>query len=361
MKIGILTFHWASNHGAILQAYALQQYLCSINPEYDVQVIDYYPEKYDKSFKRIFKSLNPIAIKKNYNEYRKEKKIKDFRSKLNRTKRFYTTYELEKDIDLFDLVIVGSDQVWNEAFTLRGEGKITTIYYLPFVGKFRKISYAASFGYETMSTEIKEIVLPLLEKFDAISVREKSGQKLLKEVGVPSQVVCDPTLLLHKEEYQKICEGKCAEKFIAKYVLRKQTSETIQQIDKIIASSKDDKNVIDIEMTSIEKWLNLIKNASLLVTNSFHGVVFSLIFHTPFVVVLENSSRQGMNDRLLTLLSYVDLQDRIISNNTDMGLKDLKDIDWEYIDKSILSISEKSKDFLLYNCNLALDSFEECK
>ena len=311
----------------------------------EVVIIDYYPQKYDKNFKWLLKSLNPIAIKKKLREYRKETKLKSFRARLKKTNRFFSTAELHEELLDYDVLITGSDQVWNEAFTLRGEGKITKAYYLPFEKVKIRISYAASFGYSVMSEEIKSIIVPLLKSLSAISVREKSGQKMLEEIGIQSQLVCDPTLLLPAQEYEKLTKIEPQKPYIAKYILRRQDVETNVLIDAIIRMCRHDEPVIDIEMTAIDEWLSKIYNASMLITNSFHGVVFALIFHTPFWVFLENTTGKGMNDRLLTLLSSVNLQDRIV-RDVSMANGEDQPIDWNSVDNMIGIISADSKAFL---------------
>lgn len=349
MKIGIMTFHWATNHGAVIQAYALQKFLEESIEEAEVKIIDYYPSRYEKGYKSVFRSLNPSAIKKNYKEYRKDKLIKPFREKMPMTNHFADTEELKSYANDFDIVICGSDQIWNEFFTLHGEGKVTTAYYLSFCPKSKKIAYAASFGFDSMNDEIQKIITPLLIEFNAISVRENSAKEILSKIGIQSEKVCDPTFLLNKEHYVSLSNFRVKDNFIAKYILRKQTSKNNNLIESIIDVMHCNK-IIDIEMMTVENWLGAIKEAHYCITNSFHCTVFSIIFHTPFYVIAENGKGSGMNDRLITLLNDLQLTNRII--NSPYDIKHLEDIDWAVVDNKLNEILKASKSFIYKNCFL---------
>ena len=348
MKIGIITFHWATNHGAIIQAYALQKYLQDSHPNDDVQIIDYYPERYKKGLKSIFRSIHPAAIRKNYKEYQKDRLLQEFRNKLKKTEHYSTTEELNNHASDFDVVICGSDQVWNEFFTFHGEGRITTAYFLSFCPNSKKIAYAASFGFQHMKEEMQALVRPLLKEFFAVSVRETSGVKILEDMNIPCERVCDPTFLLNKTLYQKISQWNGKEKIIAKYILRKQSDAAELTIKTLISEVESDE-VVDLEMLSIENWLGAISRANCCITNSFHCSVFSILFHTPFYVIQEENHRSGMNDRLTTLLGELGLTERIIQPGNpipEMG----KAINWKQVEKNLEVLTARSKKFLLNNC-----------
>lgn len=350
MKIGILTFHWATNHGGILQAYSLQKYLSEAIPDSEVSIIDYWPSRYQKSVKRALHSRHVSAIVNNLKEIKKEKILAPFRSKIKKTYRYYSEKQLKDFPPQVDVLITGSDQIWNEFYTMKGEGGITTAYYLPFQPNARKISYAASFGLVAVKPEMEAVIRPHLEAFDAISVREQTGKAILDKMGISSVVVCDPTLLLKSGDFEDICQGNIKEEYIAKYILRAQTRDTLSIISRIEDAVSDNKKVIDIGLLSVEEWLGAIKNASCLVTNSFHGVVFALKFHTPFFVVTEKGNLNGMNDRFYTLLGVVGLEDRIVSDEDQINDKKSAYIDWESVDSRLDAYSESSKAFLLSNC-----------
>ena len=154
-KIGILTFHWATNYGAVLQAYALQNYLSLAG--FDTEVIDYRPGRV------LF--IQQITHLKNRSYHRKERALRQFRKKLRLSpETIYWSSKLKTILDKYDYVIAGSDQVWNPSFTLGAEGKPTLSYFFPECPlDTKRISYAASFGVEKVCEEyikyVNEVVL----------------------------------------------------------------------------------------------------------------------------------------------------------------------------------------------------------
>ena len=350
MKIGILTFHWATNHGGILQAYALQKYLTNAIPDSDVVIIDYWPARYQKNVKRALRSRRLSAIVNNLKDVKKEKILAPFRAKMKKTYRYYSQKQLQDFPPQVDVLISGSDQIWNEFYTMKGEGGVTTAYFLPFQPNAKHISYAASFGFASLKPEMEKIIKPCLEKFDAISVREQTGKAILDKIGVNSNVVCDPTLLLGRDDYLELCGGEICADYTAKYILRAQSAETITLIKGIEKTVGGSRKIVDISLFSIEEWLGAIKDAKCLVTNSFHGVVFALKFHTPFFVIGENRGLSGMNDRFNTLLSVVGLTDRFVSDINDVNAQIENKIDWDAVDQRLNDYSETGKQYLLNNC-----------
>lgn len=337
MKIGILTFHWGTNYGGVLQAYALQTFLK--NKGFEVEIINYAPHTFRDSFFKCFYSKNPFTIIDNLKNYRKERNIAKFRKKyLNVTERYYTPEQLIENPPLMDIYITGSDQVWNP-YGLKSNKKI---YFLPFgTENSIKIAYATSFGVTQYPDNLLKELKPLLEQFNAISVREKSGIEILQKAGFDKSVLMpDPTLLLSKNEYAKILEdnsqNNSSDCFF--YVLQK-NQVTINDIyehfkkdsqKRVVHSGKVKHSVL-----GIEDWLNCIKNSQLVVTNSFHGVIFSIIFNTPFIVVPIEGQLSGMNDRIITLLEKFDLMERIVEKYDEIKVDELahKKVIWKTVDK----------------------------
>lgn len=349
MKIGILTFHWGANHGAILQAYALSEYLRkSYNA--DVEIIDYYPRNLELSIKNALLQKRPSVIYRKLKELKKERVLRPFRQKLNLTRRYYTNDELKTDKIDYDYLICGSDQMWNPSFLLYGEKKITPVYYLNFeAGEAKKLAVSASFGCEMLSDDCIEIVRPLLYQFQGISVRENSGKNILNKIGViDAVVVSDPTALLSGEVYAEISkEGKaCAPHRVTKFILRKQSKANRKLIRKI-SDSVANEMPCDIEKLSIPDWLASIKESRLVITNSFHCVIMCLKLHTPFIVVQEDGKLAGMNDRFTTLLGELGLSDRVIKNETDIPV--LASIDFERVDDAMERYAETLKSFIKRN------------
>lgn len=333
MKIGILTFHWGTNYGGVLQAYALQTFLKQKGN--DVVIINYAPHTFRDSFYKCFYSKNPFTIIENLKNYWKEKNIAKFRKKhMKLTERYYLPEQLIENPPIMDIYIAGSDQIWNP-YGLKSNKKI---YFLPFGDEETiKLSYAASFGVTDYPENYLKEIKPLLNKFKAISVREKSGLDILKKAGILDSVLLpDPTLLLNKDDYLKLTDRKIQKKptdyFF--YVLQNK-QKTISDIYSYLKRNKNNKIVhtckIKNSVIGIEDWLYNIKNSKIVITNSFHGVVFSIIFETPFIVVPIEGRLKGMNDRIVTLLESYDLMDRIMwqYNPNTINILANKQIDWK--------------------------------
>lgn len=349
MKIGIITFHWGANHGAVLQVYALSQYLC-MKYHADVEIIDYQPKNLEYTVFNAIKQCRPRAIIQKLKENRKEQKIKKFRKRLKLSKRYYTNAELINSGACYDILITGSDQIWNPSFLRYGEGKTTPVYFLNFGNvNTKKISVSASFGCEKFPEECQKIVKPLLEQFQDISVREKTGKNILKNMQICSTVTADPTSLLSKECYLKLCcsDYRAEKKYISKMILRSQTKEVRKLIDAICASYEL-KNIKDIEYLTINEWLTAIRDSYIVITNSFHCVMMCLKLHTPFVVILEKGNMAGMNDRFTTLLEKFKLTDRIVNSIEDIKKVPVQ-INFQMIDIMMEKYTESLRVFLERN------------
>ena len=125
MKIGIMTFHWAANHGALLQTYALQKALTDLFPGSEVSVVDYKPARYDMTPKRAIRSRKLKVIRNNLRDIKKEQILAPFRNRFPKTYRYYSVEQLMRRPPDCDVFIAGSDQIWNESYTMNGEGKLT--------------------------------------------------------------------------------------------------------------------------------------------------------------------------------------------------------------------------------------------
>lgn len=345
MKIGTITFHWATNYGAVLQAYALQSHLRIKG--YETEIINYIPSKL--KVRRILSDIKNLNVKNLIKEYRinKFRKGNMYLSK----EKYYSNSELLQKGHAYDVYICGSDQVWNEWFLTSSEKDINLSYYLNFVKENKtRISYATSFGTERLSPKTKSIVKPELEKFKSIGLRENTGKEILGDLGMDSSLVVDPTLLLEKKEYINLIEKvKKKEKFeLFSYILH-ENQENAEQISSYIFEkyfdSRKDKKYHD-QPIGVDEWLYSLSTSKFVLTNSFHGVVFSLIFHKPFIVVPVKGSK--MNDRINTLLSAVKLKNRIIENFEKGTINELmaEKIDWESVDCKIKDLRRDSEQFL---------------
>ena len=349
-KIGILTFQYPENRnfGASLQSYACLNLMRKF--EKNVKLINYYKTDYNYSFKgKILLKLES----KNFIEYNKKF--------LNLTRKIISNENLNFLNKEFDTFVVGSDQVWRDKYL----NKQTKHYFFDFVdGNKKKIAYAASFGIDFWEGDKKltEEIKPLIKRFDAISVREESGIDICKETfGIDSAVcVLDPTLMISKEDYQPILDdwkdkSHLNKKYIAHMLL--DDDEKLRKESQNIANYlKADINYIKgkykkilwknyFSYNKVSQWLTYLKDAELVITDSFHCTVFSLIFHKKFVVVA-NPGR-GIA-RLETLLGKVGLQDRLftdIRNVMKSGILD-KEIDYTEVDKKLEVHRRYSMEFL---------------
>ncbi len=342
MKIGILTFHWATNYGAVLQAYALQEYL--IGCGHDVEIINYKPKVYDFSwmiFLRNPKAL--LSFRKEMKARKQEKLLSLFRKKLKLTTRHYTLNEIEQVSFDYDLIISGSDQILNPFFTINGEGKPTSSYYLSFTKNIeQKIGYAVSFGCVDYPEYAKQYAKQWINNFDKIGVRESTGLKILKSLGYKNDgiIVPDPTILMGKELFEEVTieTPKEASDYLCVYMLRRKIRVKGENIVYIDGNHKP---------LTMGQWLGYIKNARALITNSYHGVIMALFFHVPFVVDIEQKTGVGMNDRFVTLLQRLDLLERIFKSDSGTLMEIMrKPIHWEKVDVLLEQYSDIGRTFL---------------
>lgn len=351
MKIGILTFHWATNYGAVLQCYALQSYLKSLG--HDVKVINYKPRQYDDNVYTFLRFRKFLNISEYLNGRKKEKALARFRETyLHQTERVFSCSMISSIASQFDMIISGSDQVLNPSFLLSGEGKgkVTPTYFLGFPFSGKRIGYALSFGCVKYPEDACSIASKYIKNFDIVSVREKTGVDIVKVMGrEDAEVVPDPTLLMPSEFYKTIAdESKMLHRssyvysfFIRHIADRKLAVNNVFKNRRIIWNNEDGGY-------TMQDWLCKIMYADFVVTDSFHCVVMCLKFHTPFAVVTELEGNVGMNDRLYTILGNFDLSNHIIYRNQISQVGALIDdtIDWNSVDSKILE-NEK-----LVNCIL---------
>lgn len=353
LKILTITCHRSYNYGAILQAYALQQYILSKGVE--TEIIDYYPLYLREPRDEISKSKIKSIIWKIYRYpdfLRGEKVFGDFIKKYIRlTDACYRTYdELEKNAPYADYYFTGSDQVWN--FNM--ENGNDDSYFLGFVkDNFKKCSYAASMPVDEMTEIQKERFKLLLKDYYAISVRETTAKLMLETAGISDiATVLDPVYLLTAEQWRNLSyEFDKKEPYVLVYGFN--SNRQIISYAKNLAKRKKCKlyvinsMIIDYRIRgnrhfthiSPNLFISLFDNADYVVTNSFHGLAFSLIFQKEFYVF---SKTTGGNSRLLDMLELVNLKRRLITNNET----DCDNIDYRMVHNLLNKEIEKSKKFI---------------
>lgn len=368
-KVGTLTFHNCDNYGAVLQAYALQKVLLDMGM--DTEIINYSrnnlvdvsqmfktktlttlkgnPDKQLYSVKEFFE----MVFHGDGNSYDIHESFVKFRQKNFICSRPVNKKTIRKLENKYDYIIVGSDQVWN-----CGRVNLDTTYLLDFVSNDdKKISYAASFGINTVPKKYINTYKFLLSKFSRISVREEQGVNLVKKLtGKKAECVLDPTLLLDKNEWIKIADRNIGkhEHYILVYnlgesnrimeianKLSKQTGFKVRYVRK--QKSKTDSRVV--KGVSPEKWIGLFYNADYIITNSFHGVVFSINFNKNFYAVkAEDRIRKAMQSRLENILNKVKLTNRYISSYSEIDLKET--IPYKKVNSNINILREQSIAYL---------------
>ena len=341
MKIAIITFHWATNYGAVLQAFALQKYLSK--QEHYVEVIDYYPDKYRKNLLNAFRTKHPSAVPGRIKEIRKEKAVALFRIKtIIKTRHFNNSKKLNAISESFDCFICGSDQIWNPSFTQFGEGKPSFAYFLGFVSDNKIIaSYAGSFGVTRYPEHLIKAIGDKFKRFDFISVREKTAIDIIKECGINNAyLVPDPTLLLDYQDYLPFLVESVHDKpYIFSYMLHGmnliQDNETAQYL------KKSGYDIIEPNNYTVEQWLTAIYGAEIVITNSFHGIVFSILFRKKFVALTIKDS--GMNDRIHTLLDRLGLDDRLYKGTTTNFDSE---INWDDVHARLENFREEGYEYL---------------
>lgn len=354
MKIGILTQHFLLNYGGIIQNSALQQVLLKLGHDpltFEHDTCYSRTRWFLRSAKHVLKnhSLKGLPV---YPTYQGRIGNKNFIKFVLKNIRSVTVNDFTPDLTQkygLDAYVVGSDQVWRPAFNL---GPRLGNMFLDFAGDdVKKISYAASFGCKEWEyTEEQERMCgKLAKRFDAISVREASGVDLCKEhFGVDATLVLDPTLLLNKEDYGKVCHDvPKKEKHIFVYSLV--VSEGVLAVAEKVAEAmglsiivKQAGRKVKKEDT-IEDWLAEFRDADYVVTDSFHGMVFSIIFNKPFSIVMNPS---GGNDRYLSLLSQLGLMERIVSDELQPVFSA---IDWSDVNHRLTELRKASFEFLKTN------------
>ena len=220
----------------------------------------------------------------------------------------------------------------------------TLSYFLDFGNETTaRIAYAVSFGCENYPVEAAELVIPELKRFNAISVREKSGCKIIRNFGLKDpEIMPDPSLLLSSYDYDKLCDGMVSypNNFNFFYYIHN-NQQTIHEIETYFRAFFKER-VISTRSSkyatiSINQWLAFIKKAKTVVTNSFHGLVFSIIFKKNFIVIPVEGQLHGMNDRVYTLLNQLGLQNRLVDScskeKLNMALS--TQIDWDQVENRI--------------------------
>jgi hypothetical protein len=368
-SVGIITFHRAHNYGALLQCFALKKYIESLGhivniidywPDYHLSTYKFFPDFSKKSIKGKIKSIVLFVIGF-FKIYKRSKGYKDFiktHLDIETHISFKTANELSQ-LD-FDVVVYGSDQIWWRSTLPTFQG-----YDLVYWGQQpkkakRKITYAPSMGIINYDIEESNVLKKMLNNFDAISVRELIVKELIKsKLGIDTTLVLDPVFLIDKKYWEKFCNTnskpfEIKEKYIFFYHLKEnpQTGYLVENLAKYF-----DLRIIEIKgrvsplkrskrfMQTVDPigFVQLIRNASFVVSTSFHGTAFSIIFEKHFY-----ASGMGSNaERAKSLLKNLGIENRYIDNFNKPIFDDT--IDYEQVNIKLEKLKVISKDFLINN------------
>lgn len=370
MKIGIMTFHASNNCGSMLQAYALQKTLEN-KFKAEVEIINFSNEnqrdmyalfrKID-SFKdlrlNIVTGLFYTRFKTHYEDYREF--LKDY-LKLSKGD-YHTSDELKEIVQQYDILITGSDQVWNILCRDADDA-----YYLNFAQNVKKIAYAPSFGATNILKVAKNVekYKNYLEDFSALSCRENNGSKWIEElVGKEVPVLVDPTLLLDSEQWNCLIQNE--EESVLEdgnyifYYAFNYSEEVNKQVKMISEQLHMPVYILDVK-SWIKKaakfgfkvtrhsgpleFLRLIKNAALVVTTSFHGTVFSLIYHKKFWFI-DSKMHNKDDDRAYTLLHAVKMDDRMVKREEMGQVEVMQEVNYEEYENKIKQMKDKAINYL---------------
>ncbi len=371
MKIGILTHMVHYGVGGVLQNFALQTALRQLGHDPITLRASLFPQGLSRGFKqsRLYwflsfpikkmKGISPTFTEEQYKLICRDTE-KFIRENVKITELNYSSADFRESAEKLncEALIVGSDQIWRSKFAYVNDC------FLEFAQDLnvKKIAYAASFAidYWEFTPEQTKLFSSLAKKFDGISVREDSGVKLCKNnLGVNAELVLDPTFLLDKEQYMDTVEsvkephygGKLLSYILDKTPLKeavlavvkeKTGYEIISGMPKFGLSYDNIKRYPeDCIYPSITKWLRVLDDSEIVVTDSFHGTALSIIFNKPFFLVV-NKNRGA--ERFFSLLRMFGLEDRMVSNIDEINVN--KAIDWNSVNLKRNQMRQKSLSFL---------------
>lgn len=339
MKIGVITYWYSTeNYGQILQCFALQRFLRDMG--HSVFLIKYRPRSYTiphMRFRDFAFSVLKLLYLFNKDNLRMSLRFRQMSSRstdggtYRHFDKFINKYIMSTDCEYdqhslydcppeADIYITGSDQVWRMP---------DSCYFLDFVPKEKgRVAYAPSFGADRLPWIFKRIIKKYLSKFDIVTVREKTGINICSYVGRDdAKLVPDPVFLLNADVYDKLIpsDKSVGSDYVFVYLLGNKIDLEVSQIDvwaqrhnlrvKYVASCGAD--MCKSLTPSIEEWLALIRNAKYVITNSFHGMAFSILFNRQFTVIPLSDEFSRMNDRIYTVTENLGISSRVYNGNLD--------------------------------------------
>lgn len=350
MKVAVITRHAIFNYGSLLQTIATQASIESLG--HDCEVIDY--QRYDEDYRKVADVLikktgwnKNFVLRLIYKAVQSPKFLilgrhfeKLRKGVIKTTKIYHNLDELKNDKPDADIFMTGSDQVWGAI----GNDMYDSVYFLDFVSSTDVcVSYAASFGKTNFTEEILQNFREYLEKYDVITVREKSAVDIIEKMGISKvKQVLDPTLLHDATYWNKMIHDVMPENYILIYQLHNNANMMEYAYElaaktglKLITMSSTMQHLTHrgskhVFMPTLSEWLGYIRNARFMITDSFHGTAFAINFNTQFVNILPD----GTATRNQSILELTGLMDRIVTDYQDFSFYD-KQIDYKRVNSII--------------------------
>ena len=359
MKTGLVTFYHIHHYGALLQAYATEQAVESLGSQ--CEIIDYYVNQDNDLFRK------PTGLGSTAADVHTALHYKPLRTRYERFEsfakqhlkisghRFLSLEELEQAELPYDLILAGSDQIWNPK--IFPDGHFDPVFFGAFSQR-RKIAYAPSFGVPRVPEGMEEELRGYLEQFSHVSVRERQGQKIVENVaGRNVPVVLDPTLLLDRQAWGQIARAPeekqgyilcyCVSRpgALEPYIRRLAETTGLPVVQLCGTRQKVHPKAKCVLDAGPAEFLGLFRGASYVCTNSFHGTVFATQFHVPFFTNLAPGELAAPeSSRTFSLLSRLGLTERIIGKGDTAGLEEA--IDWAAVEEKLTAARQSSLDYL---------------
>ncbi len=346
--IGILTFHRASNYGAVLQAYALQQTFKSCGAE--AVIVDYRCRTVEEGHRPwgLFKRHKfPVVLFRCCVAIKKDDLFGAFRRDKLKLSKPVQAQDLRGIAGQYALFVTGSDQVWNNKLS-----GLDPAYMLTFAREEQRYSYACSLGFDAFPQGTKETYRELLSGMQCISLRESRSVDLLDSIGLEARADLDPTLILGREKWEAfMARPGSAEPYILVYTVdgdihlldaaRKLSKRTGVKILYLNNEYKTNRDIPRLRYRTPEEFVGLFAGAEYVLTNSFHGTAFSILFHRKFKVELETVKKFNVRSR--DLLNNCGLQQCVLKNSEeDYGFG----VDWEDAERRLGLLRERSLDYI---------------
>lgn len=372
-KIGILTFHYSQNYGAVLQCYSLSKVLSTLG--YEVEVINYVPKRYNPGIFHTI-GLNKNVFKMNFNDLRIDNIIKKILYKIRYSKKSIQKFDefrhnnlnlsvkvqeesIENILSDYYAVIVGSDQIWNPQERKKDQ------YFLNYknISSIKKISYAADSTIEEINDDDFNKLSISLKNFDYISVRNNHSLNFVKALNDKEvSIVADPTLLHNFNDSQFTSSVDVDKEYIFSYVLGKEIDGSHKKVIEMIRERYGDIPIYFSVITTSNfkfyncadrvfydlgplEWLYLLKHSKFVYTDSFHGTLFAMKYHKPFIAYYAEKNR---STRFVDMANRYQINDFIVENVDDINKKNSlnKVPNYEKIDNLIEQQKYESIDFL---------------